>query len=85
MDENIKARWANFASLRTGNQGAPTPVNWVPSEANVSTSAVQAPQATIPQFFNFIGSSAGNVPAMTGAPVMPFSISQNEEKSPPRS
>ena len=49
MDEAVKAKWAKFSALR----------------ANVSTSAVQAPQATIPQFFNFIGSSVGNVPTMT--------------------
>ena len=48
MDEAMKAKWAKFSAMR----------------ANVSTSAVQAPQATIPQFFNFIGSNAGNVSEM---------------------
>ena len=40
--------------------------------ANVSTSSVQAPQATIPQFFNFIGSSAGNEQSVRKAPVNIF-------------
>ena len=37
----------------------PPPANWVPEGFNVSKSAVQASQATIPQFFNFVGSSSG--------------------------
>ena len=36
-------------------------MNWFPEGLNV-TSEVQVSQATIPQFFNFIGSSSGMMP-----------------------
>ena len=85
MDAEIQAKWASLSALRKSYPGAPPPANWVPQGVNVSTSAVQSSQATIPQFFNFIGSNAGNVLVTTGAPIMPFAISQIKEKSPPSS
>ena len=59
MEAEIQARWANLSPLKKSNPGAPPPANWVPEGINVSKSAVQDSQATIPQFFNFNGSSSG--------------------------
>ena len=61
MDADIQAKWVSLSALRKSYPGAPPPTNWVPQGVNVLTSVVQASQATIPQFFNFIESSAGNV------------------------
>ena len=59
MDESIQAKWAKLLALRKSYAGAPLPANCVPEGFNVSKSAVQASEATTPQFFNFIGSSSG--------------------------
>ena len=59
MEAEIQARWANLPPLKKSYPGAPPPANWVPEGINVSKSAVQDSQATLPQFFNFIGSSSG--------------------------
>ena len=61
MDETRQAKWAKLSALRKSYPGAPPPANWVPEGFNVS-SAVQVSQATIPQFFNFVGSSSGMPP-----------------------
>ena len=59
MEAEIQARWANLSALKKSYLGAPPPANWVPKGMNVSKFAVQDSQATIPQFFNFVGSSSG--------------------------
>ena len=61
MDEAIKAKWAELTALKKSYPGAPPPANWFPEGLNV-TSAAQVSQATIPQFFTFIGSSSGMRP-----------------------
>ena len=58
MDETRQSDWAKLSALRKSYLGAPPPANWVPEGFHVS-SAVQVSQATIPQFFNFVGSSSG--------------------------
>ena len=53
--------WARFSTLKESYPGAPPPANWFIEGLNV-ISAAQVSQATIPQFFNFIGSSSGVMP-----------------------
>ena len=67
MEAEIQARWSNLSPLKKSYLGAPPPANWVPEGINVSKSAVQDSQATIPQFFNFIGSTSG-IPQPTVQP-----------------
>ena len=61
MEDTRQSDWARLSALKKSYPGAPPPVNWFPEGLNV-TSAVQVSQATIPQFFNFIGSSSGMMP-----------------------
>ena len=61
MDADIQAKWANVSALRKSYPGAPPPANWGSMGFNASTSVVQDSQARIPQFFNFMGSSAGTM------------------------
>ena len=68
MDANIQARWANVSALRKSYPSAPLPANWGSMGFNVSTSVVQDSQACTSQFFNFIGSSAGNEQSLRKAP-----------------
>ena len=72
MDETRRSDWAKLSALRKSYPGAPPPANWVPEGLNVS-SAVQVSQATIPQFFNFVGSSSGMPP-----PIMQTSTSMEQ-------
>ena len=60
MEDTRQSDWARLSALRKSYPGAPPPVNWFP-EGNV-ISAAQVSQATLPQFFNFVGSSSGMMP-----------------------
>ena len=76
MDETRQSDWAKLSALRKSYPGAPPPANSVPEGFNVS-SAVQVSQATIPKFFNFVGSSSG-MPPPTIQPAT--SMEQNTSK-----
>ena len=60
-DSNKDQNGPRLSTLKKSYPGAPPPANWFPEGLNV-ISAAQVSQATIPQFFNFIGSSSGMMP-----------------------
>ena len=74
MDEDIQARWAKVSALRKSYPGAPPPVNWGSQGFNVTAQVAQDPQAKIPQFFNFIGSSSG---VSQAASPIPANVEEN--------
>ena len=84
MDASIQAKWAKLPALRKPYPSAPPLANWGSQGFNVSTN-VQDSQANIPQFFNFIESSAENVHAAIEVPVTRSDDSQRKEKSSPNS
>ena len=83
MDAAIQAGWANLSTLRKSYPGAPPLANWGSQGFNVPTSVAQGSQAKIPRFFNFIGSSAGDVHAATEVTVTRSADFSVKEKSSP--
>ena len=61
MEDTRQSDLDRFYALKNSYPGAPPPMSWFTEGLNV-TSAAQASQATLPQFFNFIGSSSGMMP-----------------------
>ena len=82
MDDSIQARWAKMSALRKSYLGAPPPANSGSQGFNVSSN-VQDSQARILQFFNFIGSSSGNVNAAIEVPVTKSADSPMKKNLPP--
>ena len=80
MDAEIHAKWAKLSAFGKSYPGAPPPANWGSQGFNVSMN-VQDFQAKIPQFFNFIGSSVGNVHDATEVLVTKSADSPRKEKS----
>ena len=74
----LRAEWEAGTALKKPYPGAPNlPVTVGSNMGNKGQEA----QAKIPQFFNFIGSSAGNVHAATEVPVTKSAGSPMKEKS----
>ena len=86
MDAEIQAKCASLPALRKSYPGCAAPSK-LGSAGSLMYQHLQFNllKQPIPQFFNFIGSNAENVPVTIGAPIMPFAVSEIKEKSPPSS
>ena len=71
MDAGLHAEWVTVQALKKPYPGAPLPSVTMGSKGFNVGSSGQDSQAQIPQFFNFIGSNAGNKTPSVNVPANP--------------